>query len=119
VAVSAFPDEIYTAPRSWAEKAYPKLIYYNKAEIRTMGVCIVGVDPDRLRVVSDGVVKVTLGGVGGAPAYKTARCRIDTDRRGTSGDGAVKVALGTVGAGAVVVGAGISTARFCLVSRPD
>jgi hypothetical protein len=27
---SAFPDEIYTAPRSWAEKAYPKLIYYNK-----------------------------------------------------------------------------------------
>jgi len=30
VAVSAFPDEIYTAPRSWAERAYPKLIYYNK-----------------------------------------------------------------------------------------
>jgi pimeloyl-ACP methyl ester carboxylesterase len=29
VAVSAFPDEIYTAPRSWTEKAYPKLIYYN------------------------------------------------------------------------------------------
>jgi pimeloyl-ACP methyl ester carboxylesterase len=30
VAVSAYPDEIYTAPRSWAEKAYPKLIHYNK-----------------------------------------------------------------------------------------
>jgi pimeloyl-ACP methyl ester carboxylesterase len=30
VAVAAFPDEIYTAPRSWAEKAYPKLIHYNK-----------------------------------------------------------------------------------------
>ena len=30
VAVSAFPDEIYTAPRSWAERAYPKLIYYSK-----------------------------------------------------------------------------------------
>jgi pimeloyl-ACP methyl ester carboxylesterase len=30
VAVSAFPSEIYTAPRSWAEKAYPKLIYYNR-----------------------------------------------------------------------------------------
>ena len=29
-AVSAFPDEIYTAPRSWAEKAYPKLTHYNK-----------------------------------------------------------------------------------------
>jgi pimeloyl-ACP methyl ester carboxylesterase len=29
-AVSAFPDEIYTAPRDWAEKAYPKLIHYNK-----------------------------------------------------------------------------------------
>ncbi len=30
VAVSAFPDEIYCAPRSWAEAAYPKLIHYNK-----------------------------------------------------------------------------------------
>jgi pimeloyl-ACP methyl ester carboxylesterase len=29
-AVSAFPNEIYTAPRSWAEKAYPKLVHYNK-----------------------------------------------------------------------------------------
>jgi pimeloyl-ACP methyl ester carboxylesterase len=30
VAVSVFPDEIYYTPRSWAERAYPKLIYYNK-----------------------------------------------------------------------------------------
>jgi pimeloyl-ACP methyl ester carboxylesterase len=30
VAVSAFPDEIYTAPRSWTEKAFPNLIYYNR-----------------------------------------------------------------------------------------
>ena len=30
VAVSAFPDEIYAAPRSWTERAYPKLIHYNK-----------------------------------------------------------------------------------------
>jgi len=29
-AVSAFPDELYQAPRSWTEKAYPKLIYYNR-----------------------------------------------------------------------------------------
>jgi pimeloyl-ACP methyl ester carboxylesterase len=29
-AVSAFPDEIYTAPRGWSEKAYPELIHYNK-----------------------------------------------------------------------------------------
>ena len=32
VAVSAFPDEIYTAPRSWTARAYPKLIYYNKLD---------------------------------------------------------------------------------------
>ena len=32
VAVSAFPDELVTMPRSWAEKAYPKLIYYNKLD---------------------------------------------------------------------------------------
>lgn len=30
VAVSAFPDEIYQAPESWARKAYPKLIHYNR-----------------------------------------------------------------------------------------
>ena len=30
VAVSVFPGEQYQAPRSWAERAYPKLIYYNK-----------------------------------------------------------------------------------------
>jgi hypothetical protein len=29
VAVSVFPDELYPAPRSWAERAYPKLVYYN------------------------------------------------------------------------------------------
>jgi len=30
VAASVFPDELYPAPRSWAEQAYPKLIHYNK-----------------------------------------------------------------------------------------
>jgi pimeloyl-ACP methyl ester carboxylesterase len=30
VAVSVFPDEIYAAPQTWAVKAYPKLIYFNK-----------------------------------------------------------------------------------------
>lgn len=30
VAVSAFPDEIYTAPRSWSEKAFPNLIFYKR-----------------------------------------------------------------------------------------
>src|SRR3984957_12505076 len=30
VAVSAFPDEIYQAPRTWAEKAFPRLIHYKK-----------------------------------------------------------------------------------------
>jgi pimeloyl-ACP methyl ester carboxylesterase len=29
-AVSAFPDELYQAPQSWTEKAYPKLIHYNR-----------------------------------------------------------------------------------------
>ena len=32
VAVSVFPDELYPAPRSWAERAYPRLIHYNKVE---------------------------------------------------------------------------------------
>jgi len=32
VAVSAFPDELYQAPQSWTEKAYPKLIHYNKLD---------------------------------------------------------------------------------------
>jgi pimeloyl-ACP methyl ester carboxylesterase len=32
VAVSAFPDELYQAPRSWTERAYTKLIYYNRLD---------------------------------------------------------------------------------------
>ena len=32
VAVSVFPGEFYQAPRSWAERAYPKLIHYNKLD---------------------------------------------------------------------------------------
>jgi pimeloyl-ACP methyl ester carboxylesterase len=32
VAVSVFPDEIYAAPRSWVERAYPKLIHYNRLD---------------------------------------------------------------------------------------
>ena len=32
IAVSAFPDELYQRPRSWAERAYPKLIHYNRLD---------------------------------------------------------------------------------------
>ena len=32
VAVSVFPDEIYAAPRSWVEKAYPNLLHYNRLD---------------------------------------------------------------------------------------
>ena len=32
VAVSVFPDEIYAAPKSWTERAFPKLIYYRKLD---------------------------------------------------------------------------------------
>jgi pimeloyl-ACP methyl ester carboxylesterase len=31
-ALSVFPRELYPAPRSWAEKAYPNLIYFNEVE---------------------------------------------------------------------------------------
>jgi pimeloyl-ACP methyl ester carboxylesterase len=31
-AVSVFPNELYEAPRSWAEQAYPNLIYFNKVD---------------------------------------------------------------------------------------
>jgi pimeloyl-ACP methyl ester carboxylesterase len=31
-AVSVFPRELYQAPRSWTERAYPHLIYYNKVD---------------------------------------------------------------------------------------
>ena len=32
MAVSVFPDELYQAPRSWAEEAYPNLIHYNQLD---------------------------------------------------------------------------------------
>jgi pimeloyl-ACP methyl ester carboxylesterase len=31
-AVSVFPNELYQAPRSWAERAYPNLIYFNQVD---------------------------------------------------------------------------------------
>jgi len=30
VGVTVFPDELYPAPRSWAEQAYPNLIHFNE-----------------------------------------------------------------------------------------
>ena len=30
MAVSVFPEELYLPPRSWAEKAYPQLIHFNR-----------------------------------------------------------------------------------------
>ena len=32
VGVTVFPDELYPAPRSWAEKAYPQLIHFNTVD---------------------------------------------------------------------------------------
>ena len=32
VAVTVYPDELYAAPKSWTEQAYPKLIYFNRVE---------------------------------------------------------------------------------------
>ena len=32
VAVSVFPDELYLAPKSWTERAFPKLIHFNTVE---------------------------------------------------------------------------------------
>jgi pimeloyl-ACP methyl ester carboxylesterase len=32
VAVSVFPGEQYEAPRSWTERAYPRLIHYNRLD---------------------------------------------------------------------------------------
>ena len=48
VAVSVFPDELYQPPRSWAEKAYPKLIHFNKAR-QGRSLCRLGTAADSLR----------------------------------------------------------------------
>ena len=32
VAITVFPSEQYQAPRSWAEEAYPNLIYFNEVD---------------------------------------------------------------------------------------
>jgi len=32
VAVSVFPDELYQVPRTWADRAYPNLIYFNEVD---------------------------------------------------------------------------------------
>lgn len=32
VAVTVFPGEIYQAPKTWTERAYPNLIYFNEVD---------------------------------------------------------------------------------------
>jgi hypothetical protein len=32
VGMTVVPDELYPAPQSWAQKAYPKLVHYNRVE---------------------------------------------------------------------------------------
>lgn len=32
VAVTVFPGEIYQAPETWAQRAYPKLIYFHEVD---------------------------------------------------------------------------------------
>ena len=32
VAVTVFPGEVFPAPRSWVERAYPDLIYFNEVD---------------------------------------------------------------------------------------
>ncbi|MDQ0108690.1 pimeloyl-ACP methyl ester carboxylesterase [Chitinophaga terrae (ex Kim and Jung 2007)] len=32
VAITVFPGEIYQAPKTWAERAYPKLVYFNEVK---------------------------------------------------------------------------------------
>ncbi len=32
VAITVFPGESYQAPRGWAERAYPNLIYFNEVD---------------------------------------------------------------------------------------
>jgi hypothetical protein len=32
VGVTVFPDELYPAPRSWAEEAYPELVHFNEVD---------------------------------------------------------------------------------------
>jgi pimeloyl-ACP methyl ester carboxylesterase len=32
IAVSVFPDDVLPAPRSWVERAYPRLIHYNQLD---------------------------------------------------------------------------------------
>jgi hypothetical protein len=48
VAVSIFPEEIYQAPKSWAERAYPKLIHYNKVR-QGRALCRLGAAETLLR----------------------------------------------------------------------
>ena len=32
MAVTVFPDELYPAPRSWSQQAFPTLIHYNRVD---------------------------------------------------------------------------------------
>ena len=81
VGVTVFPDELYPAPRSWAEKAYPKLIHYNAGRrgrpLRGLGAAadLLGGDAGDLQVTA-----VTVERAAGRSCRSRASSRTSTAR---------------------------------------
>ena len=114
VAVTVFPGEQYEAPRSWTERAYPKLIYYNKARqrraLRGVGTAAAlrrrgarGAVPRSLRPrsvshrIGGGSMKTTAnhGGSGADRRKRSARC---TWRGRSSRESSAPISSGTTSA---------------------
>ncbi len=83
VAVSAFPDELYQAPRSWVERAYPKLIHYNKARegrpLRRLGTAEAPVRGGARRLAIASPVAWSMQVVGLKAAYECVAAFSATD----------------------------------------
>ena len=60
VAVSVFPDELYPAPQSWAERAYPKLIHLQQAR-QGRALCGLGTAEALFRRASRGLQIAAVG----------------------------------------------------------
>ena len=85
MAVTVFPDEIYAAPKSWAESAYPKLIYYNKAANSALGSKKMGIWTRTVDKTGEGWVQADRGGRPLQAVFLPGEKREEYLQRGASG----------------------------------
>ena len=90
VGITVFPGEIYQAPRGWAERAYPNLVYFN--EVNEGGHFAASEQPELFATE----LRAAFGRSPGAREQRVRRGRTSGNSRASMSTGPSRVASGTI-----------------------